>query len=186
MSHKARTEIYPTGLSATVQSALMRLNVPPISELRLQRYHRWILLWLAWFAAFLTQAGAVAPLSRQAAKIAHQWLDGIERNLIELILIRAARQVRTIPTLKHTAHRRRETHLARAIVGAAMRRALRPRDLRRRIAALSQPIAPLAARILRRIPRGLTRRRPIGARPEPRTAFAASSADLNQFCADTS
>lgn len=164
----------------------MRSNAPPISELRLQRYQRWILLWLNWFAAFLTQAGALAPLSRQATGIAHRWLDAIERNLIHLILIRAAPHVRTIPALKHAAHRRIETQFARAIIGSAMRRRLRPRNLAHRIAALAQPIASLAARIVKRLPRGLTRRRPTRTRREWRAPGLAAAPLVATPAADTS
>ncbi len=164
----------------------MRLNAPPISELRLQRYHRWMLLWLKWLAAFLTEAGAFAPLSRHAEQIAHQWLDRVERLLIAIVLIRAARAGHTIPTLKHSPHRRDETHMRRAIVGSAMRRALRAERLDQRIAALSQDVHVLVARLLKRLPRGLTRRRPVRTRPAMRAtniafvcAPAAQSADTS-------
>lgn len=144
----------------------MRLNAPPISELRLQRYQRWMLLWLKWLAAFLSETERFAPLSCQVTEIAHQWLDKIERLLIDIVLIRAAPRVRTIPTLKHAAHRRAETHMRRAIVGAATRRALRSRRLDQRITALSQAVEALVARLLKRLPRGLTRRRPVRVRPK--------------------
>ena len=47
-----------------------------------------------------------------------------------------------------------------------MRRSLRSRSLEQRIAALSQNLEALVTRLVRRLPRGLTRRRPICAHPE--------------------
>jgi hypothetical protein len=164
----------------------MRFNAPPISELRLQRYHRWMLLWLKRLAAFLMEAGAFALLSRQAKQLAHHWLDDVERLLTNIVLIRAARRVRTLPTLKHASHRRAETHMRRAIVGSAMRRALRSHRLDRRIAALSQDVEALIERLLKRLPRGLTRRRPIRTRPEMFVAHAALFGAQAPLRADTS
>src|SRR5690606_41962400 len=87
-SSTARKSIRPP--CPAFKIARMRLNAPPISELRLQRYHRWMLLWLTWLAAFLAEVSAFAPLSRQATQIAHQWLDRAERLLIDIVLLRAA------------------------------------------------------------------------------------------------
>jgi hypothetical protein len=146
----------------------MRVNAPPISEHRLNRYHRWMLLWLGWFAAFLKEARAFAPFSTQATAIAHRWLDRIERLLVSIVLLRVAPQVRPTGAPKHSSRRRTETHMLRAIIGSAMRRTLRSKDLNRRIAALSQDVNVLVARLLKRLPRGLTRRRPHRTRSEPR------------------
>ena len=148
--------------------APMRVNAPPISQHQLNRVHRWMLLWLTWFAAFLKEARVFAPLSTQAIAIAHRWLDGIESLLINIVLIRAAPRVRGFAPLKHFPRRKIETHMRRAIIGAVMRRRFRSKDLNQRIAALSQTIDALVARLLKRLPRGLTRRRPHHARPEPR------------------
>ena len=143
----------------------MRFNAPPISEHRLQRAQRWMLLWLKWFAAFLREARAFAPFSDHATAIAHQWLNRIEHLLVSIVMLRAAPHVRFNNALKHSAHRRIETHMRRAIIGSAIRRALRSKDLQKRIAALSQNVAALVARLLKRLPRGLTRRRPHRTRP---------------------
>jgi hypothetical protein len=151
----------------------MRFNAPPISQHRLHRYHRWMLLWLTWFAAFLQQARAFAPFSAQATAIAHQWLDRIERLLTNIILIRAAPHVRVMTPPKHSPRRRRETQMRRAVMGSALRRALRSKDLNQRIAALSQDVDALVARLLKRLPRGLTRRRPHHTRREPRSVACA-------------
>ncbi|QGZ96915.1 hypothetical protein [Terricaulis silvestris] len=146
----------------------MRFNAPPISEHRLQRTQRWMLLWLKWFAAFLHEARAIAPFSDQATVIAHQWLNRIERLLVSIVMLRAAPHVRFINPPKHSARRRIETHRRRAIIGSAIRRALRSKDLQKRIAALSQNVETLVARLLQRLPRGLTRRRSYRTRPEMR------------------
>ncbi|QGZ95666.1 hypothetical protein [Terricaulis silvestris] len=146
----------------------MRFNAPPISKHRLNRYHRWMLLWLTWFAAFLREARTFAPFSAQATAIAHKWLDRIERLLTNIVLLRAAPRVRLNSTPKHSPRRKTETQRRRAISGSAIRRALRSKDLNQRIAALSQNVDALVARLVKRLPRGLTRRRPHHARPEPR------------------
>lgn len=164
----------------------MRLNAPPISELRLQRYHRWMLLWLKWFAAFLSQAGAFAPLSRQAQALAHHWLDKVERVLVNILIIRAKAHVRPAKAAKHHPWRRKERHVRRAIIGARLRRTLRREGLSDRIAALSQNIEGLVARLARRLPRGLTRRRPAIPRREARALSRADAPFAASACADTS
>ncbi|QGZ95117.1 hypothetical protein [Terricaulis silvestris] len=146
----------------------MRFNAPPISEHRLNRYHRWMLLWLTWFAAFLKNARAFAPFSAEATAIAHQWLDRIERLLTNIVLLRAAPHVRVMNAPRHSSRRRIETHMRRAIFGSAMRRTLRSNDLNQRIAALSQDVGVLVQCLLKRLPRGLTRRRPHRVCPEAR------------------
>lgn len=145
----------------------MRVNAPPISELRLNRLHRWMLLWLSWFAAFLKQARAFAPFSNQADAIAHQWLDIIEQLLTNIVIIRAALRVRTIAPPTYSLRRKTGAQLRRAVLGSALRRSLRARDLNQRIAALSQDIDALVTRPLKRLSRGLTRLRPHHTRPEP-------------------
>jgi hypothetical protein len=178
-----RKSIRPTCTALIL--ARMRFNAPPISEHRLHRHHRWMLLWLSWFAAFLREARAFAPFSAQAEAIAHHWLNRIERLLISIVMLRAAQQVRFIASPRHSSRRRIETHMRRAIIGSAIRRALRSKDLNQRIAALSQNVDALVTRLLKRLPRGLTRRRPHHARPEPR-AIARSCAHAEaEFAPDT-
>jgi hypothetical protein len=70
------------------------------------------------------------------------------------------------PRQRISQHRRNDTALRRAIIGSALRRALRAKDLRQRIEALTQSIGTLVARLLKRLPRGLACRRPIIAAPE--------------------
>jgi hypothetical protein len=164
----------------------MRFNAPPITEHRLQRYQRWVLLWLKWFTAFLRETRAFAPFSDQAATIAHRWLDRIERILTGIVMLRAGPHVRATNTPKHSARRRIETHMWRAVIGSAMRRALRSKDLNQRIAALSQDVDALVARLLKRLPRGLTRRRPHRTRRETRPIARAIAYAEAVLAADTS
>jgi hypothetical protein len=145
-----------------------------------------MLLWLTWFAAFLKQARAFAPLSAQATAIAHRWLDRIERLLSSIVMLRAAPHVRTNTPPKHSSRRRIETQMRRAIIGSAMRRALRSKDLNQRIAALSQDVGILVARLLKRLPRGLTRRRPHHPRPELRGVACAATCAEAALSPDTS
>jgi hypothetical protein len=84
------------------------------------------------------------------------------------------------------AHRRKERALRRAIIGSALRRALRRQHVPGRIAALSQNIDALTARLLKRLPRGLTRRRAIVAHPESRLIEAAHAALIPALGADSS
>ena len=157
----------------------MRFVAEPISELRLQRFHRWAMLWLKWFVSFLDAAGAFAPISRQTQTIGHHWLEGIERVVLNIAMLRAAPHVRHGNKRKGVSERRlKESALRRAIIGSAMRRSLRPKDLRQRIDALTQSMDALIGRLLRRLPRGLTRRRPIKAEREahPNAPFDRCSA----------
>jgi hypothetical protein len=164
----------------------MRFNAPPISQHRLHRHHRWMLLWLIWFAAFLKKARAFAPFSAQATAIAQRWLDRIERLLTAIVMLRAAPHVRSTNTTKHASRCKIETHIVRAVIGSAMRRALRSKDLTQRIAALSQDVDVLVARLLKRLPRGLTRRRPHHTRPEARGVARAIAHAEAALAPDTS
>jgi hypothetical protein len=149
----------------------MRFVAEPISQHRLSRFHRWAMLWLAWFAAFLDAASGFAPLATQAQTLSHLWLNKIERIIVAVVLLRAAPRVRRVNRRGGISeHRRNDSAVTRAVIGAAMRRALRARNLHERIQRLSQDIDTLVARLLKRLPRGLTRRRPIKAHPELRIA----------------
>lgn len=145
----------------------MRFVAEPISNLRLQRFHRWTMLWLKWFDAFLDAAGALAPLSRHARCIGHAWLDRIERVIFAIVMLRAATHVRRTTVRKGVAeHRRNDSALRRAVIGTRLRKSLRSKDLHERIMRLTQPIDTMVMRVIRRLPRGLTRRRPIKAQRE--------------------
>lgn len=165
----------------------MHFKRPSISIHRLQRLHRWAMLWLTWFAAFLETAASLAPLSREAEHVAHLWLDRIAWLIVSIVMIRAAPRVRGVnPRQVASPHRRVETSLSRAIVGTRAWRELHSKHLLQRIAALRQNIDVLVARVLRRIPCGLTRRRPILPRPEARRADAHYALVAPVPCADTS
>ncbi|MFZ2028703.1 MAG: hypothetical protein WAU68_00210 [Vitreimonas sp.] len=166
----------------------MRFVADPISHLRLQRFHRWALLWLTWFAGFLDAASAFAPLSTHAERIGHHWLDRIERVIIAIVMLRAVPRVRALRTNRPFAlHRLKQTALSRAVIGAKLRRALRSKGLAQRCEALRRiSISGLAAHILKRLPRGLTRRRPIRTRPEAHIAEALSAPFAIARAADTS
>ncbi|MES1159002.1 MAG: hypothetical protein ABUL42_03820 [Terricaulis silvestris] len=165
----------------------MRIAAPSMSHHRLQRIHRWAMLWLTGFAAFLEAAASFAPISEAAHAIAHNWLARIERMIVCLVIIRAGPRLRSIHQRKGVSeHRRIETAMFRAIIGCRLRRALLSKDLQKRIAALRLDLNVLVAHVLRRIPCGLTRRRPIKMRPEPRRVEAPCIFMPPAPCADTS
>jgi hypothetical protein len=165
----------------------MRFVAEPISQHRLSRFHCWVMLWLAWVAAFLEAAGASAPVSKQAQTIGHTWLDSIERIIVSIVMLRAVRHIRRVLPRKGVApHRRNDSSLHRAVIGSAMRRALRSSDIRKRIEALTQNLDGLVARLLKRLPCGLTRRRPIIACPEAREREAPSVECAPALAVDTS
>jgi hypothetical protein len=165
----------------------MRFVAEPISDLRLKRFHRWAMLWLKWFVAFLDAAGALAPLSSEAQCIGHLWLDGVERIVLSIVMLRAAPRVRPCNKRRGVSERRlNEFALRRAIIGSALRRSLRPKDLRQRIEALTQSTDALVARLLRRLPRGLTRRRPIKARREAHDVVVCDEHAVGAPLSDTS
>jgi hypothetical protein len=161
----------------------MRFVAPSISQHRLQRFHRWAMLWLDWFAAFLEAARAFAPLAPQTQRLAHAWLDPIERLVVGIVILRAAPHVRPLRVRRYGAEHGGAAGLHRAILGVSLRRRLRPKDLDRRIEALRQDIDALVAQLLKRLPRGLTRRRPIRPRPEMRAiALCAGCACAAPLC----
>jgi hypothetical protein len=165
----------------------MRFVAEPISQRRLSRFHRWAMLWLAWFAAFLDTASGFAPLATQAQTLGHLWLNKIERIIVAVVLLRAAPHVRRVNRRRGISeHRCNDSAVTRAVIGSAMRRALRARDLRERIQRLNQDIETLVARLLKRLPRGLTRRRPIKVHPELRVARGQSSRLAIPCVTDTS
>ncbi|MFT3728259.1 MAG: hypothetical protein QM759_10595 [Terricaulis sp.] len=163
----------------------MRVVAEPIPHLRLQRYHRWAMLWLTWFAAFLEAAADFAPLSKAAHALAHRWLDYVEALIVRIVMLRAAPRLRVLKRRAFAAVAPRAGFF-RAYAGSRMRRALRSRDLRARMAALRQNIDGLVALLLRRLPCGLTRRRPILPRPEACFTCADEAPRAHALCADTS
>ena len=145
------------------------------------------MLWLVWFVAFLDGASAFAPITKQVEEIGHRWLDRIERIVMAIVMLCAVRHVRRVTPPRGVAQlHRNDSALARAVVGSALRRALRSRDLRQRIARLGQDLDTLIARLLRRLPRGLTRRRRIKPRRKPIAIILAVETQCWAYAADTS
>jgi hypothetical protein len=146
----------------------MRFNASTQSTQRFTRLHRWAMLWLRWLRALIDGIEAVMPLSAQALSFAHKRLDRIERVVVSLALLRATPRVRRSAGQRGFHAPRRDAGFMRALLGVRVRRALRSKDLRTRIAALAQGAGALAARLLKRLPCGLTRLRPIMPRVETR------------------
>ncbi|MFT3726489.1 MAG: hypothetical protein QM759_01495 [Terricaulis sp.] len=144
------------------------------------------MLWLKGFTAFLAAAQEFAPFTQQAERIAHRWLDHVERGLLSLVILHAHKLIRPQHAPQHSSRRRKQRQLWRALVGVSLRRAVRGRTLAQRIAALSQNIAPLVERLAKRIPRGLTRRRPFVACPEMRAPQCTNADPRPAHSADTS
>lgn len=152
---------------------------------RLARLHRWAMLWLAWFAAFLEAASVLGPFSQQAGAIAHGWLDRIERRIFTIILLRCAPHLApVIPRFYGPG--RCCGGLMRALMGSRLRRRLRAKDIGARTAALAQDIDALVALQVRRLYRGLTRLAGPRARPHPHAKLAAQRRTAPAFAADTS
>jgi hypothetical protein len=161
---------------------------PIFANRRLERFHRWALLWLTWLAAVLDNAATYAPLSQQVKSLTHAYLDQIARVIVSIVMIRASYQVRQLPP-KHWsehAHACKVTSLRRAVMGVKLWRELRQGDVRQPIAALRQDMDTLTARVVRRLPRGLTRRRPIHTRPELRATALLGVFLTPPLAADTS
>jgi predicted NBD/HSP70 family sugar kinase len=165
----------------------MKFIRPPITTQRLQRYHRWALLWLKWFVAFLEATAAYNPLSRQAEAAAHAWLDKFERLITNIIMLEAAERVRFLPPPSGPAQHRITTRaVRRAVLGKQVRRALRRRKAQARAEALRQDINPLIAAIARRLPRGLTRRAPVRTKPEAAAGLRRALLDAITHFSDSS
>lgn len=147
------------------------------------------MLWLAWLDRFLDVAEAFAPLTSKARAIGHAWLDGVARLLSDMIVVRMARALpRRAILYKHKrAHLGgKRSPVLRAAIGSDLRRRFRRGDLRRRIAALRHDLDALAARRLRQLRRGLTRRAPTPPACERVPLALAMSTFAPAFSFDTS
>ncbi|MFT3727112.1 MAG: hypothetical protein QM759_04745 [Terricaulis sp.] len=145
------------------------------------------MLWLSWFAAFLQVAAEFEPISKLAYQLAHSRLAWIERLILSIVIIRVAPKVRRVIRRKGMPeHRQIRTAFIRAVMGSRIRRMLRSKDLHRRIAALRHNIDDLIALVLKRLPCGLTRRRPILPRPESSCTSQDDACCAPALCADTS
>ena len=177
----AAPAINPTGFARSVACAPhMHAQSPPprIGVQRLKRIALWALLMLSWIAAVL---GGATPKRRHLAQRGDARLDEMTRLVRSLVILRAveiAPPRRTRRTLRFTRPRRQLQGLVRTCAGSALRRALRARDplqrVQRLLAALRQRDV-LAARLLRRLKRGLTRLAPIAAAARNQTLRTLSA-----------
>lgn len=174
----------------------MKSAAIPVPMHRVQRAESWARLWLIWFAGrLIAWFGLFAPIPRNAARNLHSWLDDIARLVCCIIFLRVAARARMPhqralrPPAQLTQRRALRGGDLRALFGAALRRHFRRGGIGQRLCALSDALAnlePLVGKLARRLANGLTRRRPVRARPE-RTRAAAFAAPLQPApAADTS
>lgn len=161
---------------------------PPISPHRLARLTRWMRLWLKWFAwAFFTCFPPNMPRTWRAS--AEAQLDIVTKTVRDIVFLHACARM---PPLKfHAVHRYgryKRRGERRAIIGSALRKAVRGKGFRARIAAIiavMEDIERHIVRLARRLRKGLTRMRVIvaqrgAAMPCPAAAW------LSRTSADTS
>jgi hypothetical protein len=153
---------------------------PFITAHRLARLNAWARLWLMWIA------GVWAAWWSGGGRADARALDSLARRAGQMIMINAAARYRGAPRSRHRHGRLKPVRL-RTILGARLRRALRARDLPARLFAILSVMRDLdraVARLLSRLPRGLTRLRVIlPARTHAPRLIAAPSFTL---AADTS
>jgi hypothetical protein len=163
-----------------------------ISSHRLVRLIAWARLALAWAAMMLFSEDAPRPTRRRIRRYGLLSLDRLERLVRNLVLIRAAQLARR-PARRCTfafapagfRRRRRTRQLLRAVAGSRLRRALRDRDPAKRMARLVQALADietLARRIVRRLPKGLTRVRALVAVRPPHERIRSLAAPARCTC----
>lgn len=138
----------------------MRVQTVPITPQRFARLLLGAWLWLLKYALFLCVAQTAEPWRRKA-----------QRGVRDLILLRAATlmakrrpRARYRPTPPPDFARAPSPNILRAVCGAYVRKRLRARSPGAAVAAIMaalQDIEALARRIVRRLPRGLTRIRPL-------------------------
>lgn len=129
---------------------------PSISHHRLSRLALWAGLWLARLAALLFGGAYEAPMIDRITQRFSRIVRGIIFLRVAMAMPRLRQQRRPWPLRTLVAERR-------AVFGSAVRRALRGRTLAERIAKLREVmtnIDAVCARLLRRLRRGLSRRRP--------------------------
>jgi hypothetical protein len=136
----------------------------PLTPERLDRLMRWSQLWLLRLAAWLVHNGwLAAPVERALEHILKPKLVYMARGICMLI---AAKAVLAAPHVARKAGGKppstRIAHIRRSAIGARLRKLVRARDLRARIAALLmllQNAEKEIARIAQRLKHGLSRRR---------------------------
>ena len=173
----------------------MRIAAPPfISNHRLARLLTWARLWLAWAAGVLAQFVGALPESHQRGVRAN--LDQCAQLVARVIFLRAfarldrldRRNLAGIKRKEPAGSRRSGGGGFRAVIGSSLRRALRGKDARAKLAALADVVRNAEfhiAKLARRLARGLTRRRVFAFAPNlvPLTLTApfarAASADTS-------
>jgi hypothetical protein len=139
--------------------AHMHIAPPRITRHQRQRFALWLLTMLVWLAAVLD--GAV---DGRRARRRQTPLDDLARWVKQLILLRAMERVRVRPARAQSGRGGAlPAHARRRAFGSRLRRALRRRDRRARIAALIHALRTIdayASRLAKRLARGLTRLRP--------------------------
>lgn len=170
----------------------MRLAAPsPKSPRRLARIATCLRLGLTWVLAVVTAVFGEGPIARQFERDMRGTFDKAARALANLILIHASARFgpRVIARVYAPPAKARRTPWKRAAIGSALRCALRGKNARDRIATLiaiaRDPEAAVVA-LLKRLPKGLTRRRVFDLAPHPAPAPACAAAALNCARADTS
>lgn len=169
----------------------MHIAKRPLSKHRRARLIAWTLAMLMWMASVLF-AGAPFSDRQERRRRAHMSLDRLERMVIMLIVSRARDFICERPRGKFTTVRRGRSLLSRgvlrALVGSRLRKALRRKDIRERLAVLLGAIRNIdlyAAPLAKRLRRGLTKRWPIGPTPTP-DEVAESLTDAIATFADSS
>jgi hypothetical protein len=144
----------------------MHIHKPLLTSHRRQRLVLWALAMLTWLAAVLF-AGREITVRQLHQRHRRMSLDGLTRMTIELMICRAAELARLRRRKRNFWRYGRDLtprHLFRSLVGSRLRRVLKPRHARERIAALIHALRNLdafARRLAKRMRRGLTRLWPI-------------------------
>jgi hypothetical protein len=155
-----------------------------------QRLALWALSLLQWIAAVLF-GGKSVNLRQLRQRYERVSLDRLTRLAIDLLLVRAGELAGRRPRKRrYWRHGRdlRARHLIRSLLGSNLRRALKPKDVSARIAALVgvlRDIDRYARRLARRMRRGLARLWAIITAPMPAKALDDASAAPQAF-ADSS
>ena len=143
-----------------------------------RRFALWALTMLRWIAAVLF-AGKSVKLRQLKARHRRASLDGLTQMVAQLLIIRAfelARRRRT--RLRFFRHGRdlRPRHYIRSVLGARLRRTLKPKDIGARIDALIRVLRQLDFYARQFAKRRITRL--WGVMPAPMPAAAIASAPI--------
>ncbi len=135
----------------------MHPTTQPHIPARLQRILRWVGLWAIAMQAFLDFICAHGPLSREAERFAHSLMRKAARGAAKAIVVIALHTKRT----RNSACPVMRAGIVRACIGAKLRKALRHRDVRARIAMIARVVRDATiwiARARRRFEHRLLRR----------------------------